>query len=78
MTAPTRKRRKAAPITDAATNPVTTPAHQLSLRLTPAEHDRVTRCAADAEFHGGATVTAPTVLRKALYVYLAAYEREAR
>lgn len=78
MSAPTRKRRKAPTTTDAATNPIAPPAHQLSLRLTPAEHDRVTRCASDAEFHGGATVTAPTVLRKALYVYLAAYEREAR
>jgi len=77
MSSPKRPRAKAKPVADAATNPTTPPQHQLSVRLTPAEHDRVTRCATDAEFHGGATVTAPTVLRKALYVYLAAYERDA-
>lgn len=31
------------------------------------------QCAADVEFHGGATATLATVVRKALHAYLAGY-----
>lgn len=57
--------------------PRTPSRRQLQLRAKPDVLARARRCAADEAFHGGAPVSLPMLLAKALGTYLAAYEDQA-
>lgn len=71
-----RQTKAPAPIEQTATAPPAQPRHQISIRVDAATLARVDACCADAAFHGGVTVDKPTLLRKALWTYLAAYAAE--
>ena len=73
---PPQKKTAPKPIDQTATAPPTPKRHQVSIEVDAAEFARIERCAQDAAFHGGATVTKPTVVRKALWAYLQAYESD--
>lgn len=74
---PKRQKRPPPPVESTGVAPPAKPLQtQVSVRVDSAQLARMQACAQDAAWHGGATVSLPTLLLKALWNYLSAYDAE--